>query len=59
MLFASNPAMRTGLDFKSAQFGPVRGEAEDQKRMNNLFYPVLGLHQKRMNNLFYPVLGLN
>ena len=23
----SNPTMRTGLDFKSAQFDPVRGEA--------------------------------
>jgi hypothetical protein len=24
----SNPTMRTGLDFKSAQFDQVRGEAE-------------------------------
>jgi hypothetical protein len=25
----SNPTMRTGLDFKSAQFDRLRGEAED------------------------------
>jgi hypothetical protein len=25
----SDPTMRTGLDFKSAQFDQVRGEAED------------------------------
>ena len=28
--------MRTGLDFKSAQFDPVRGEAEDLKSNEDL-----------------------
>jgi hypothetical protein len=29
----SNPTMRTGLDFRSAQFGQVRDEAEDWIKM--------------------------
>jgi hypothetical protein len=32
----SNPTMRTGLDFKSAQFYQVRGEAEDWIKMRGL-----------------------
>ncbi len=32
----SNPTMRTGLDFKSAQFDPVRGEAEDWIKLRGL-----------------------
>jgi hypothetical protein len=32
----SNPTMRTGLDFKSAQFDPVRGEAEDWIKLQGL-----------------------
>ena len=32
----SNPTMRTGLDFKSAQFDHVRGEAEDWIKMRGL-----------------------
>jgi hypothetical protein len=32
----SNPTMRTGLDFKSAQFDQVRGEAEDWVKMRGL-----------------------
>jgi hypothetical protein len=32
----SNPTMRTGLDFKSAQFDRVRGEAEDWVKMRDL-----------------------
>ena len=32
----SNPTMRTGLDFKSAQFDQVRGEAEDWIKMRGL-----------------------
>jgi hypothetical protein len=32
----SNQTMRTGLDFKSAQFDHVRGEAEDWIKMRGL-----------------------
>jgi hypothetical protein len=32
----SNPTMRTGLDFKSAQFDQVWGEAEDWIKMRGL-----------------------
>ena len=32
----SNPTMRTGLDFNSAQFDPVRGEAEKWIRLRGL-----------------------
>jgi hypothetical protein len=32
----SNPTMRTGLYFKSAQFDQVRGEAEDWIKMRGL-----------------------
>jgi hypothetical protein len=32
----SNPTMRTRLDFKSAQFDHVRGEAEDWIKMRGL-----------------------
>ena len=32
----SNPTMRTGLDFKPAQFDPVRGEAEDWAHLRGL-----------------------
>ncbi len=32
----SNPTMRTGLDFKSAQFDPVRGEAEHWIKLRGL-----------------------
>jgi hypothetical protein len=32
----SNPTMRTGLDFKSAQFDQLRGEAEDWIKMRGL-----------------------
>jgi hypothetical protein len=32
----SNPSMRTSLDFKSAQFDHIRGEAEDWIKMRGL-----------------------
>jgi hypothetical protein len=32
----SNPTMKTGLDFKSAQFDQVRGEAEKWIKMRGL-----------------------
>jgi hypothetical protein len=32
----SNPTMRTGLDFKAAQFDHIRGEAEDWIKMRGL-----------------------
>jgi hypothetical protein len=32
----SNPTMRTGLDFESAQFDQVRGEADDWIKMRGL-----------------------
>ena len=32
----SNPTMRTGLDFKSAQFDHARGEAEDWIKMRGV-----------------------
>jgi hypothetical protein len=32
----SNPTMGTGIDFKSAQFDQVRGEAEDWIEMRGL-----------------------
>ena len=32
----SNPTMTAGLDFKSAQFDQVQGEAEDWMKMQGL-----------------------
>ena len=34
--YISNPTMRTGLDFKSAQFDQARGEAEIQSELEDL-----------------------
>ena len=46
--------MRTGLDFKSEDSQTARTLNLVQSELEDL-----ELHQKRINNLFYPVLGLD